>query len=134
MPDFVIGTHELFVPTATAARLGVRTPKYLLVLPAVSAELLSVIGPYISLAEKMGLFQGQVFGHDLRAVEIDYSGEVAEHDVQPVTHAVLAGLLTMGLPRRPSSIDRLLAIYVALTALSLFFAARLGQTRPTRPW
>jgi D-3-phosphoglycerate dehydrogenase len=61
--------------------------------PAVSAEMLSIIGPYITLAEKIGLFQGQVFGHDLREVNIDYSGEVAEYDVRPITQAVLAGLL-----------------------------------------
>jgi D-3-phosphoglycerate dehydrogenase len=62
-------------------------------MPAVSAELLAAIGPYISLGEKIGLFQGQVFGHDLREVAIEYSGEVTEHDVKPITHAVISGLL-----------------------------------------
>ncbi|HSE97562.1 MAG TPA: phosphoglycerate dehydrogenase [Blastocatellia bacterium] len=62
-------------------------------MPSVSAELLAAIGPYITLGEKIGLFQGQVFGHDLREVNIEYSGEVAEHDVKPITQAVLAGLL-----------------------------------------
>lgn len=61
--------------------------------PAVSAELLATIGPYITLGEKIGLFQGQVFGHDLREVELHYSGEVTEQDVKPITQAVLAGLL-----------------------------------------
>ncbi len=63
-------------------------------MPSVSAELLSAIGPYIALGEKIGLFQGQVFGHDLREVAIEYSGEVTEHDVKPITQAVLAGLLS----------------------------------------
>jgi D-3-phosphoglycerate dehydrogenase len=63
-------------------------------MPAVSAELLAAIGPYITLGEKIGLFQGQVFGHDLREVAIEYSGEVTEHDVKPITHAVIAGLLS----------------------------------------
>jgi D-3-phosphoglycerate dehydrogenase len=62
-------------------------------MPAVSAELLAAIGSYITLGEKIGLFQGQVFGHDLREVAVEYSGEVTEHDVKPITHAVLAGLL-----------------------------------------
>src|SRR5262249_14899059 len=61
--------------------------------PAVSPEMLAAIGPYINLGEKIGLFQGQVFGHDLREVNIEYSGEVTEQDVGPITHAVLAGLL-----------------------------------------
>jgi len=63
-------------------------------LPSLSAELLAAIGPYILLAEKLGLFQGLVFGHDLREVQIEYSGEVTEHDVKPITQAVLAGLLS----------------------------------------
>lgn len=63
-------------------------------MPAVTAELLAAIGPYITLGEKIGLFQGQVFGHDLRQVSIEYSGEVTEHDVKPITHAILAGLLS----------------------------------------
>jgi D-3-phosphoglycerate dehydrogenase len=62
-------------------------------MPSVTAEMLSAIGPYITLGEKIGLFQGQVFGHDIREVNIDYSGDVAEHDVKPITQAVLAGLL-----------------------------------------
>jgi D-3-phosphoglycerate dehydrogenase len=63
-------------------------------MPAVSAELLEAIRPYIMLGEKMGLFQGQVFGHDLHEVSIEYSGEVTEQDVKPITQAILAGLLS----------------------------------------
>jgi D-3-phosphoglycerate dehydrogenase len=105
--DEVITTPHLGAST-TEAQLGVATMiaeqvlDYLkrgtvrgaVNMPAVSAELLSAIGPYIALGEKIGQFQGQVFGHDLREVAIDYSGEVAEHDVKPITHAVLAGLLS----------------------------------------
>jgi D-3-phosphoglycerate dehydrogenase len=61
--------------------------------PAVSAELLAAIGPYIELGKKIGLFQGQVFGHDLLEVNIEYSGEAVEHDVKPITQAILSGLL-----------------------------------------
>src|SRR5207237_10252341 len=104
--DQVIATPHLGAST-TEAQLGVATMiaeqvlDYLRLgtvrgavnMPAVSAELLAVIGPYITLGEKIGLFQGQVFGHDLREVSIEYSGEVTEHDVKPITQAVLAGLL-----------------------------------------
>jgi D-3-phosphoglycerate dehydrogenase / 2-oxoglutarate reductase len=62
--------------------------------PAISAEALSKIGPYIDLGGKLGLFQGQVFGHDLREVNIEYAGEVSENDVSPITQAILAGLLS----------------------------------------
>ena len=104
--DEVITTPHLGAST-TEAQLGVATMIAEQVLdflkqgairgavnmPAVSAELLAAIGPYITLGEKIGLFQGQVFGHVLREVAIEYSGEVTEHDVKPITHAVLAGLL-----------------------------------------
>jgi D-3-phosphoglycerate dehydrogenase len=63
-------------------------------MPSVSAELLAAIGPYIQLGEKIGLFQGQAFGHDVREVSIEYSGDVSDHDVAPITQAVLAGLLS----------------------------------------
>ena len=62
--------------------------------PAVSAEVLATIGPYIMLGEKLGSFQGQVFGHEITRVNIEYSGEVTEHDTRPVTHAIIAGLLS----------------------------------------
>ncbi|MEN3336124.1 MAG: D-3-phosphoglycerate dehydrogenase / 2-oxoglutarate reductase [Blastocatellia bacterium] len=105
--DQIIATPHLGASTAEA-QLGVATMiaeqvrDYLqdgtvrgaVNMPAVSAELLTVIGPYITLGEKIGLFQGQVFGHDLREVEIEYSGDVSEHDVQPITQAILAGLLS----------------------------------------
>jgi D-3-phosphoglycerate dehydrogenase / 2-oxoglutarate reductase len=104
--DQVITTPHLGAST-TEAQLGVATMiaeqmlDYLkhgtvrgaVNMPAVSAELLAAIGPYITLGEKIGLFQGQVFGHDLREVAIEYSGEVTEHDVKPITQAVLAGML-----------------------------------------
>jgi D-3-phosphoglycerate dehydrogenase len=105
--DQVIATPHLGASTAEA-QLGVATMiaeqvlDYLkdgtvrgaVNMPAVSAELLAVIGPYITLGEKIGLFQGQVFGHDLREVEIEYAGDVSEHDVKPITQAILAGLLS----------------------------------------
>lgn len=104
--DQVITTPHLGAST-TEAQLGVATMiaeqivDYLkhgtvrgaVNMPAVSAELLAAIGPYITLGEKIGLFQGQVFGHDLREISIEYSGEVSEHDVKPITSAILAGLL-----------------------------------------
>lgn len=61
--------------------------------PHVSGELLAEIGPYIDLAAKLGLFQGQAFGHDVREVAVEYSGEVSSHDVRPITQSLLAGLL-----------------------------------------
>jgi D-3-phosphoglycerate dehydrogenase / 2-oxoglutarate reductase len=61
--------------------------------PAVNAEMLAEIGPYIELGEKIGSFQGQAFGYNVKRVQIEYSGAVVEYDVRPITQAILVGLL-----------------------------------------
>jgi D-3-phosphoglycerate dehydrogenase len=54
---------------------------------------LTVLNPYITLTEKLGAFQGQLLTGGIEEVSIEYSGEVAEFDVAPVTIACLKGLL-----------------------------------------
>lgn len=61
--------------------------------PSVSAEQLEILGPYLKLGEKLGRLQAQLLQEAPREVAIEYSGEVATADVQPVTLAVLHGLL-----------------------------------------
>jgi D-3-phosphoglycerate dehydrogenase len=60
--------------------------------PSVSKELLKQLSPYINLSEKMGRLAGQLLT-SLHGLEIDYSGEVAELNTKPITHALLKGLL-----------------------------------------
>jgi D-3-phosphoglycerate dehydrogenase len=62
--------------------------------PSVSTELLNVIQPYISLAEKMGKFEAQLASGGLKEVTVEYSGEILNYDVAPVTLSLLKGLLT----------------------------------------
>lgn len=62
--------------------------------PSVSSEILSDIAPYIYLAEKLGLFTGQLISGALREVNVEYSGEVTHHGVEPITVAMLKGILT----------------------------------------
>jgi D-3-phosphoglycerate dehydrogenase len=61
--------------------------------PAVTAEALENVGPYITLGEKLGSFQAQFFNQPVSEVQINYSGELAQLDVRPITQAVLTGLL-----------------------------------------
>jgi D-3-phosphoglycerate dehydrogenase len=61
--------------------------------PAVSAEALVTMQPYLTLGEKLGAFQAQFFNQPVSEVQINYSGEVADLDVRPITQAVLTGLL-----------------------------------------
>lgn len=62
--------------------------------PSVSAELLAVIQPYIALAEKMGTFEAQLVKGGVNEVTIEYSGDVLNYNVAPITISLLKGLLT----------------------------------------
>jgi len=61
--------------------------------PSIPAELLAALGPYISLGEKLGSFQGQILKGGIEEVSIEYSGDVVNYDVAPITIACLKGLL-----------------------------------------
>jgi D-3-phosphoglycerate dehydrogenase len=61
--------------------------------PSISAELLEELGPYLKLGEKLGSLQAQLLADAPKELVIEYAGEVAAFDVQPVTLAVLRGLL-----------------------------------------
>ncbi len=62
--------------------------------PSVPADQLPTLSPYINLAERMGLFVGQLTEGGLTQVTIEYSGEVANLKQEPITLAALKGLLT----------------------------------------
>jgi D-3-phosphoglycerate dehydrogenase len=62
--------------------------------PSVSAELLSVIQPYVNLAEKLGRFEAQLIKGGLKEVIVEYSGEILNYNVAPITISLLKGLLT----------------------------------------
>jgi D-3-phosphoglycerate dehydrogenase / 2-oxoglutarate reductase len=61
--------------------------------PAVGAQELKALSPYLGLAERLGRFQAQLVEGAVREVEIEYAGEAAELDAAPITRSFLAGLL-----------------------------------------
>lgn len=62
--------------------------------PSVPPDLLPRLQPYVTLAEKMGLLQAQLYEGGLERVTVEYHGEVAGLMLAPLTVAVLKGLLT----------------------------------------
>jgi D-3-phosphoglycerate dehydrogenase len=62
--------------------------------PSVPADLLPRLQPYITLAEKLGLLQSQLYEGGIERVTIEYKGEVASVNVAPLTIAAIKGLLT----------------------------------------
>jgi len=61
--------------------------------PSVPAELLASLGPYVSLGEKIGSFQGQILTGGIEEITVEYSGDVVDYDVTSITIACIKGLL-----------------------------------------
>ncbi|MEK6532005.1 MAG: phosphoglycerate dehydrogenase [Deltaproteobacteria bacterium] len=93
--------------------------------PSIPAEQLSALGPYISLGEKLGSFQGQLLKAAPIEVTIEYTGDVVDYDVSPITIACIKGLL-----------DQVLDLYVNFVNAP-FIAKERGikivETKSSRP-
>lgn len=62
-------------------------------MPYIKPDAMQVLEPYFPLAEKIGKLCMYLIGSNYEKVEISYCGEIAEHNVAPLTLAVLKGLL-----------------------------------------
>jgi D-3-phosphoglycerate dehydrogenase len=65
---------------------------------SISAEEASRLKPFIGLIDKLGAFAGQIADDGLEAVEIEYEGEVAQLNTQPLTATALASLMRPLMP------------------------------------
>jgi D-3-phosphoglycerate dehydrogenase len=61
--------------------------------PSITADEAPKLKPFVALAEKLGLFAGQMMDPGLKSIEVAYIGEVAKLNVKPMTAAALAGVL-----------------------------------------
>jgi len=61
--------------------------------PSISGELLSTLSPYLTLAERMGSFQSQIISGPLEEITIEYSGDIINYELKPITIYLLKGLL-----------------------------------------
>ncbi len=78
--------------------------------PNLSAERLAVLRPFLVLAEKVGALQAQMVSGAPLEVDIEGSGDVADHDMKAVTAAVLKGLLS---PVMASGVNYVNAPFIA---------------------
>ena len=65
---------------------------------SISAEEASRLKPWLALVERLGSFAGQIADEGLEAIEIDYEGEVATLNTQPLTATALAALIRPLMP------------------------------------
>ena len=63
-------------------------------MPSMSNEVLNEISPYINLCEKLGNFMGQTCKSGVKEIIVEYSGNVAETNVAPLTITALKGYLS----------------------------------------
>ncbi|MFQ5563694.1 MAG: phosphoglycerate dehydrogenase [Parvularculaceae bacterium] len=62
-------------------------------MPSITAEEAPRLRPFITLAENLGLFAGQLTETSIRAIEVVYAGGVAKLNTKPLTAAAVAGVL-----------------------------------------
>lgn len=62
--------------------------------PSISAKLLRVMRPYLTLAEKLGRFQSQYKARGVQRITLRCAGSVTEYPMEALTVAALKGLLT----------------------------------------
>lgn len=63
-------------------------------LPSADPETYEFLRPYLSLASKLGIFLGATVSGGLQAVEIEYTGDLADFDLGAVTNYLLQGFLS----------------------------------------
>ena len=79
--------------------LNGRPARYAVNAPLLAPETLKVVGPYMAVAEMAGSLATQLSSGKLESIDLDYYGEIAEHDVTPLRASVVRGLL------RPISVE-----------------------------
>ena len=73
--------------------LAGRSARYAVNAPLLTPETAQAIAPYLPLAEVLGRFFGQFCRTGVRTLTIEVAGELATHDMAPLTAAALRGLL-----------------------------------------
>jgi D-3-phosphoglycerate dehydrogenase len=94
----------------------------------VPADQLPSLAPYINLAERMGLFTSQITEGGLSQVIVEYSGEVANLKLEPVTLAAVKGILT------PTLQENVNYVNAPLIAKDRGIEVKVSQSRDTREY
>jgi D-3-phosphoglycerate dehydrogenase len=106
-PNVVVTPHLGASTTEAQDRAGVQTAEQVLAaltggvvstavnIPAIPAEDMEVLGPFLPLAGRLGrLAMTLAEGAGIERVEVDYFGRIAERDTRLLTLAVLRGVLS----------------------------------------
>jgi len=92
--------------------------------PSIPQELFRVLGPYLALAEKLGLLASQLAEGRLAEIRLAYRGEIAALDCAPLTAAAVRGVLA---PMHDA------VNLVSALPLARARGVRVAETRSTEP-
>ncbi len=62
--------------------------------PCIEAEVCKFLEPYINLTEKLGVFSSQLVEGRFQELSINYSGEITQYDLSPLTMSLVKGILS----------------------------------------
>lgn len=98
------------VAEEVAAVLAGDLPRFAVNAPALPPEELAYLRPFASLAERLAGMHAQLFGGRVSTIELDFEGELAEHDINLVVASAIKGVL------QPFTEDRINAVNARLIA------------------
>lgn len=78
--------------------------------PSIDPEVYEELKPYINFAEKLGQFESQLASGRIKNVKVRYSGEIIKHNLQPVSVALLKGILE---PVLKETVNYVNALFIA---------------------
>ncbi len=100
------------VAEEVAAVLAGDLPRFAVNAPALPPEELAYLRPFAALTERLAALHSQLFGGRVSTVELDFEGELAEHDVNLLVAATIKGML------QPYTEERINAVNARLIAAS----------------
>src|SRR4029078_3112304 len=74
-------------------------------MPALSPEQYRTLGPYISLAERLGNFAAHIASGNPRTLRLVYQGKIADSNTNLVRNAGLAGVLNRSLAQKANLVN-----------------------------
>ena len=115
-PHIAASTVEAQVSVAfdvaeeVAAVLAGDLPRFAVNAPALPPEELAYLRPFVALTERLAALHAQLFGARVSAIELDFEGEVAEHDTNLLVAAAIKGVV------QPYTEERINAVNARLIA------------------
>src|SRR3989441_7212053 len=98
------------VAEEVAAVLAGDLPRFAVNAPALPPEEIAYLRPFASLTERLAALHAQLFGARVSGIEMDFEGELAEHDVNLLVASAIKGLL------QPFTEERINAVNARLIA------------------